>query len=179
MHIISGTHKGRKLDVPKSAVRPTMDKVREAIFSIIRSEVSNAKVLDLFAGSGSLGLEALSEGAKRCDFVENSYKVIKILQKNISKLTFDELSQIHNCSAFSYLKNCTKIYDIIFFDPPYKREVASKIIESIFINNVLSDDGIIVAETRKSEDISKFDKFIIKEKIYGDTKVAILKKGTA
>lgn len=179
MHIISGTHKGRKLEIPKSAVRPTMDKVREAIFAMIRSEVMNAKVLDLFAGSGSLGLEALSEGAERCDFVENSYKVVKILQKNISKLIFNEFAHIHNCSAFSYLNNCTKTYDIIFFDPPYKREFACKIIKAIYMNNILSDDGIIVAETGKSEDISKFEKFIIKEKIYGDTKVTILKKGTA
>ncbi len=156
-----------------------MDKVREAVFAMIRSEVMNAKVLDLFAGSGSLGLEALSEGAERCDFVENSYKVVKILQKNISKLTFNEFAHIHNCSAFSYLKNCTKTYDIIFFDPPYKREFAEKVIKAIYMNDVLSNEGIIVAETGKGEDISKFENFIIKEKIYGDTKVTILKKGTA
>ncbi|MDP8226031.1 16S rRNA (guanine(966)-N(2))-methyltransferase RsmD [bacterium] len=178
MHIISGTHKRRKLEIPKSAVRPTMDKVREAIFAMIRSEVSNAKVLDLFAGSGSLGLEALSEGAESCDFVESSYTVVKILQKNISNLAFDKYAHIHNCSAFSYLKNCIKTYDIIFFDPPYKREFAGKIIEAIYVNNVLSDDGIVVAETGKSEDISIFENFIIKEKIYGDTKVTILMKGT-
>ncbi len=177
MHIISGTHKGRKLEIPKSAVRPTMDKVREAIFAIIRSEVMNAKVLDLFAGSGSLGLEALSEGAERCDFVESSYKVVKTLQKNISNLDFDKYSNIHNCSAFSYLNNCTKTYDIIFFDPPYKREFAEKVIKAIYMNDVLSEDGLIIAETGKSEDISKFENFIIKEKIYGDTKVTILKKG--
>ena len=178
MHIISGTHKGHKLEIPKSAVRPTMDKVREAIFAMIRSDVLNAEVLDLFAGSGSLGLEAISEGAERCDFVESSYKVVKTLQKNISKLTFNEFAHIHNCSAFSYLKNCTKTYDIIFFDPPYKREFASKIIKAIYMNDVLSNDGIIIAETGKSEDISIFENFIIKEKIYGNTKVTILKKGT-
>jgi len=177
VHIISGTHKGRKLEIPKSAVRPTMDKVREAIFAMIRSEVLNAKILDLFAGSGSLGLEALSEGAESCDFVESSYKVVKILQKNISKLIFSEFAHIHNCSVFSYLKNCTKTYDIIFFDPPYKREFAGKIIKAIYMNNILSDDGIIIAETGKGEDISKFENLIIKEKIYGDTKVTILKKG--
>jgi len=155
-----------------------MDKVREAVFAMIRSDVLNAEVLDLFAGSGSLGLEAISEGAKRCDFVESSYKVVKTLQKNISDLGFDKYSDIHNCSAFGYLKNCTKTYDIIFFDPPYKREFAYKIIEAIYVNNVLSYEGIIIAETGKSEDISKFDNFIIKEKIYGDTKITILKKGT-
>ena len=177
MHITSGTHKGHKIAVPKGAVRPTMDKVREAIFAIIRSEVTHARVLDLFAGSGSLGLEALSEGAERCDFVESSHKVIKILQKNITDLTFEKLVHIHNCSVFSFLNNCTAIYDLIFFDPPYKREFASKIIKAIFMNNILSDDGIIVAETGKREDIAEFEKFIIKEKIYGDTKVTILKKG--
>ncbi len=155
-----------------------MDKVREAIFAIIRSEVAYARVLDLFAGSGSLGLEALSEGAERCDFVENSYQVIKILQKNITALTLEKVSQIHNCSVFSYLNHCTKIYDLILFDPPYKREFACQIIKAIYENNILSDEGIIVAETGKSEDILEFEKFIIKEKIYGDTKVTILKKGT-
>ncbi len=155
-----------------------MDKVREAIFAIIRSEVADAQVLDLFAGSGSLGLEALSEGAERCDFVENSYKVIKILQKNIIALTLEKASQIHNCSVFSYLNNCNAIYDLIFFDPPYKKEFACKIIKAIYMKNILSDEGIIVAETGRSEDISGFENFIIKEKIYGDTKVTILKKGT-
>jgi len=178
VHIISGTHKGHKIAVPKGAVRPTMDKVREAIFAIIRSEVTHARVLDLFAGSGSLGLEALSEGAERCDFVESSHKVIKILQKNITDLTFEKSVHIHNCSVFSFLNNCTAIYDLIFFDPPYKREFASKIIKAIYMNNILSDDGIIVAETGKNEVVAEFEKFIIKEKIYGDTKVTILKKGT-
>ena len=178
MHIISGTHKGHKISVPKSAVRPTMDKVREAIFAIIRSEVAHAQVLDLFAGSGSLGLEALSEGAEHCDFVENSYQVIKVLKKNIIALTLEKTAQIHNCSVFSYLNNCAAIYDLIFFDPPYKKEFACKIIKAIYMKNILSDEGIIVAETGRSEDISGFENFIIKEKIYGDTKVTILKKGT-
>jgi len=155
-----------------------MDKVREAIFAIIRSDVAHAQVLDLFAGSGSLGLEALSEGSERCDFVENSYQVIKILKKNITALTLEKAAQIHNCSVFSYLNNCTKIYDLIFFDPPYKREFACKTIKAIYMKNILSDEGIIVAETGKGEDISEFENFIIKEKIYGDTKVTILTKGT-
>ena len=177
MHIITGTHKGNKICVPKGDVRPTMDKVREAIFAIIRSEVAHANVLDLFAGSGSLGLEALSEGAERCDFVENSYKVIKILQKNINNLTFEKYAHIHNCSVFSFLNNCATVYDLIFFDPPYEREFACKIIKAIYMNNILSNEGIIVAETEKSEDLSEFENFIIKEKIYGDTKVTIIKKG--
>ena len=154
-----------------------MDKVREAIFAIIRSEVAHANVLDLFAGSGSLGLEALSEGAERCDFVENSYKVIKILQKNINNLTFEKYAHIHNCSVFSFLNNCATVYDLIFFDPPYKGEFACRIIKAIYMNNILCDEGIIVAETGKSEDLSEFENFIIKEKIYGETKVTILKKG--
>ncbi|MCD6330330.1 MAG: RsmD family RNA methyltransferase, partial [Candidatus Cloacimonetes bacterium] len=74
--------------------------------------------------------------------------------------------------------NCTKIYDLIFFDPPYKREFACKTIKAIYMKNILSDEGIIVAETGKGEDISEFENFIIKEKIYGDTKVTILTKGT-
>jgi len=177
VHIITGTHKGNKICVPKGDVRPTMDKVREAIFAIIRSEVAHANVLDLFAGSGSLGLEALSEGAERCDFVENSYKVIKILQKNINNFTFEKYAHIHNCSVFSFLNNCATVYDLIFFDPPYKGEFACRIIKAIYMNNILCDEGIIVAETGKSEDLSEFENFIIKEKIYGETKVTILKKG--
>jgi len=179
VQIIAGTHKGRIIDVPKYSVRPTMDRVRESLFAIIRDEIEGADVLDLFAGSGSLGLEALSEGATWCDFVEKSFKVGKVLQKNIQSLGFDDVTCIHLSSAMSYLKNCKKVYDLIFFDPPYKQEVAEKVIEAIYINRILNDDGLIIAETRKREDITRFSEYIVKEKIYGETKITILRKGAA
>ena len=135
-------------------------------------------MLDLFAGSGSLGLEALSEGAERCDFVEKSYKVYKILEKNISNLGFEALAHVHICSAISYLNNCNQTFDLIFLDPPYARQLAIKIIDSIYQNDLLNTDGLIIAETGKEEDVSKFNDMIIREKMYGDTKVVILKKGT-
>lgn len=179
MHIIAGTHKGRTIEVPKHAVRPTMDRVRESLFAIIRNEVEEAEVLDLFAGSGSLGLEALSEGALHCDFVEKSFKVGRILQKNIQSLGLNDVAHVHLNPALNYIHNCMKMYDLIFFDPPYKKEVAEKIVKAIFRSDILNDDGLIIAETEKKENISSFSENIIKEKIYGDTKITILRKGAA
>jgi len=174
VHIIAGLFKGHTLETPRGNVRPTMDKVREAIFAMIRDEVSDSKILDLYAGSGSLGLEAMSEGAKSCDFVDNSFHSIQSIKKNIEKLGISEGVNVHKCSVLSYVKDCATKYDLIFIDPPYKKELGVKTVHEIFTHKILSINGLIILESGKDEDFKLFEDRIMKTKIYGDTKVTIL-----
>lgn len=174
MHIIAGVYKGQIIETSRGTVRPTMDKVREAIFAMIRDEIPGSTVLDLYAGSGSLGLEALSEGAESCHFVDNSYHSIKAIKKNCQKLNVSEYTYLHQCSVMSYLKNIGNKFNVIFIDPPYKKEYSVKTINAIFENDVLEERGLIVLETGKYENLDELEKRIITTKVYGDTKVTIL-----
>jgi 16S rRNA (guanine966-N2)-methyltransferase len=153
-----------------------MDRVKESIFSIIRDRVSEAVVLDLFAGSGSLGLEALSEGARECHLVDNSFQAVRCIKENLNRLHITENVKVINCPSMSYIKRCEQNYDIIFIDPPYKKKLITKVVETIFSKGILKSDGIIVAECGIDEDLSELNNKILKTKIYGDTKIAILGK---
>ena len=177
MRILTGKFKGYKLKVPKSHIRPTMDSIREAIFSLIRYKLENAIVLDLFAGSGSLGIEALSEGAKICHFIDNSFKSIRCIEANINKLQININVKTFQSSAINYIKRCKQnYYDIIFMDPPYKANVITEIVNVIYENNIFKSDGIVVAECRKDEDLSEIKGKIIKSKIYGDTRITLVSR---
>ncbi|MCK4339678.1 MAG: 16S rRNA (guanine(966)-N(2))-methyltransferase RsmD [Candidatus Cloacimonetes bacterium] len=178
MHIISGKFRGQKLNVPKAHIRPTMDSVREAIFSMIRHRLDNAVVLDLFAGSGSLGIEALSEEAKICHFVDNSFKAIRCIEANINKLHINKNVKVSQSSALSFINRCeSNYYDMIFIDPPYKSKIVAKIVDVIFEKDILKFDGLVVAECSKDEDLSKIKDKIIKSKIYGDTMISLISRG--
>jgi len=124
MRIITGTARGHKLKVPKVAgLRPAQDIVRQAIFSIIGTDIQNAVCLDLFAGSGSLGIEALSRGAKSCDFVDQNYKVTLVVGKNLAHCKLEKEGHIHQSNVYSFVGNCYQTYDFIFLDPPYDTSV--------------------------------------------------------
>ncbi len=171
MIITAGTWKGKKVHTVKSLdVRPTSSKVRESIFNILQTKIQDAVVLDLFAGSGIVGFEALSRGAKKIIFVEKNYKIIQNLQKNIS--SFDCVCEIIFSDALIALDKIDNIkFDLIFIDPPYKSELISPVLEKIKNNNLLNQDGIIIVEHPKSINIDEIlDKFtLLKEKKYGDT----------
>ena len=133
MRIISGIAKGRKLIQLKSkSIRPTTDRVKETIFNILARDVSGASVLDLFAGTGNLGLEALSRGAMLVDFVERSYNSIEVIKKNM-KLTKLK-GNIIKKNALEYIKTSAFSYDIIFADPPYNNGFVNKILYAIHFN---------------------------------------------
>ncbi|MBC8525767.1 MAG: 16S rRNA (guanine(966)-N(2))-methyltransferase RsmD [Candidatus Cloacimonetes bacterium] len=177
MHIISGKYKGHKLSIPKTHIHPTMDRVREAIFSMIRDRLNDAVVLDIFAGSGSLGLEALSQGAKICHFVDKSFKSINCIEKNLIKLNINNNVKVIKNSTLNFLTKCNEnYYDIIFVDPPYRSKVINDIVKEIFTLNILKQEGLIVAECRVDENLSNIKNSYIKTKIYGDTKIFIIKK---
>jgi 16S rRNA (guanine966-N2)-methyltransferase len=175
MRIISGRYKGIKLlDYDIKGTRPTMDRVKESLFGIIQNKVKASVCLDLFAGSGSLGLEALSNGADICYFVDKNKLVIDILKKNIDKYKIEN-ALLLNLDYKVALKQFNNKFDIIFLDPPYKENLIQNSINIIIDNNLLKDDGIIVCEY-ESEIFDHPQLETIKEKAYGNKIIKILKR---
>ena len=131
MRIVAGRWRGRKISAPAGpSVRPTLDSVREAWMSILQMDIPNAKVLDLYAGSGALGLEALSRGASAADFVEKDPKSFRVLQENIATLGAGDLSTVHRTSGLPFAEGLGALdYDVAFADPPYASGDAARLAE--------------------------------------------------
>lgn len=185
MRVISGTARGKKLNTLSGLnTRPTLDRVKEAVFNIIQFELEDKNVLDLFSGSGALGIEALSRGAKHAVLCDNSYEAIKIIKQNVRETRLEEKVEIINkdySEALKKLKNENQIFDIIFLDPPYKSDFAIKSIQYILDNNILSKDGTIILETddkNKEKEILKYKKMKIFDiRKYGSVYVIFIRKG--
>jgi len=150
LRIIGGTAKGRSILAPKGiTTRPTGDRVKESMFNIIQGYVRDSKVLDLFAGSGNLGLEALSRGAKHAVFVDKDRTSIQVIKKNIDTLGFASRSTAICADykkALGHLKINNETFDLVFLDPPYKLGILPLVIATICNEGLLDDQGIIVAE---------------------------------
>jgi 16S rRNA (guanine966-N2)-methyltransferase len=160
MRLISGSLKGRLIKVPDSKlIRPATDRVRETFFNLLNNRISfeGLKVLDLYSGSGSLGLECLSRGASTVDFVEKNYAIYKNLQENISSLNLTEKSRVFKMDALKYTSRDTHpVYDLILADPPFFRDDIYKVVENILADRYLAVDSHIYIERSiqtKSKDI--------------------------
>ena len=168
MRVISGTRGGLPLKaLPGLDTRPTTDKVKGTIFNILYDRVAESKVLDLFSGSGAMGIEALSRGATSACLVDSSPKAIEIIRKN---LEFTKLSADVICRpADKFLQGCNERFDVIFMDPPYFSNHITDCLKIISEKDILSDGGIIVAESDKKEifpaEISSFN--LMDERFYG------------
>ncbi|MCL1823809.1 MAG: 16S rRNA (guanine(966)-N(2))-methyltransferase RsmD [Oscillospiraceae bacterium] len=176
MRIITGTARGRKLKALKSddaSIRPTADSVKEAIFNAIQFEVENKTIADLFAGTGQLGLEALSRGASRAYFADNSAESINIIRENIKRCGFTEKAEVSSLSASAFLKKTTAFFDIAFLDPPYGLDLISRTLNALIPR--MSENGIIVCEHEKEcktkEDYGDFK--IRKTYNHGKTNITI------
>lgn len=173
MQIISGKYKGKKLDGYNiKGTRPTMGRIKESLFAMLNPYLDESSCLDLFAGSGSLGLEAISNGAKELVLVDNNPIVIKTLKHNIQNIKED--ITIVKDDYINYLKKCNKNFDIIFLDPPYDDNLISKAIELIIKNNLLKDNGLLVCECEKENIICPYN--LIKNKSYGGKNIKIFQK---
>ncbi|MDD6302015.1 MAG: 16S rRNA (guanine(966)-N(2))-methyltransferase RsmD [Bacillales bacterium] len=149
LRIIGGKYRHLQIKAPDSDLtRPTTDKVREAIMSALSNDLYNAKVLDLFSGSGALGLEALSRGARSATFVDKNSLAIKTIKENIEYMHVKEEVEICLSSYKSFLaSHKNEQYDVVFLDPPYKmKEVYDEIVDFLFENNMISSNGVIVKE---------------------------------
>ena len=180
MKIISGKYKGRIIEgFDIEGTRPTMDRVKESLFATIQNYIDDSIVLDLFAGSGNLGFEALSEGAKEAYLVDSNYKAIKTIEKNISTIKIENAHSINMDfkKALSYFKDNNKQFDLIFLDPPYKTNFIEESIIKINEYNLLKEEGLIVCESDNLDKIIYPNAFkAIKDKKYGDKYVVLLKK---
>ncbi len=175
MIITTGKYKGRKLKTPKALVRPTSSKIRESIFNMI--DIKGMKVLDLFSGSGIMGLEALSRGAKQVICVEKNLEVAKFLKQNLA--IAEENPTIIIGDALKVLKRLNRErFDLIFIDPPYSSGLYKTVLEKIKEYEILNDRGFIVIEHDCRIEINIDEIFeVYKAKKYGDTCVTILCKG--
>jgi 16S rRNA (guanine966-N2)-methyltransferase len=150
VRIVAGQWRGRKLKAPKSdAVRPTADRVREAWMSIVSPWIPEARVLDLFSGSGALGIEALSRGAASADFVENSAPSIRLIEENLALVDAGDRAHIHRADAVRFIERLEpNSYDLAFADPPYDLGLATKIAEQWL---TIPFAGILGIEHRRDE----------------------------
>ena len=172
MRVISGKYKGKKLEgFTIEGTRPTMDRVKESIFGTIQNYVRNSTVLDLFAGSGSLGIEALSNGASSCYFCDNGKEAIKILDKNLDNINNSHILKKDYKDALKELKNNNVKFDLVFLDPPYKLNIINDSIKKILEYDLLNKNGLIICEYE--EELVECDLELIKEKKYGTTYVKI------
>ena len=184
MRIIGGIYRGKKITLPEDKkTRPLKDIVKESIFNLIehsnkfKIEIKNSLVLDLFAGSGSFGLECISRGAKKVVFIENYSKILNILKRNINSINATKNTNIIEKNCFDYLlenNQFQKKFNLIFLDPPYKEERINVLIDKIKENEFLKDDGIIIIHRHKKNNLiisKKID--ILDERIYGISKINI------
>jgi 16S rRNA (guanine966-N2)-methyltransferase len=186
MRIIAGTARGRRLIVPPTNdVRPTTDRVREALFSSLADSVHEGAILDLFAGSGALGLESLSRGARTAVFVEQSRAIFSCLKKNISALGFDSCCTCYVANALSWLKRqkgTGQVFDLIFLDPPYDGNYLQPVLDLIVEARCLTSTGKIVAEHRDGfpvEDLNLHPALSVRRtRKYGNTAITIIEWST-
>ena len=145
MRVITGIARGKRLvTLDGKDVRPTSEKVKEALFSALQFDIEGRRILDLFAGSGQLGIEALSRGAKSATFVDSSNNSIKIIKKNLETTGFTDISKVVMCDYSSFSAMCRDCFDIAFLDPPYNEGLLLPALKSIL--PLMSDYGLIVCE---------------------------------
>ena len=178
MRVVSGSARGTVLFSPESeGTRPTTDRVKENIFNLIQFDVPGKNVLDLFSGSGAMGIEALSRGASSATFVDSSPSAVSIIKKNIEKTKFTLNSQVVSKSFDAFLKSASLKFDLIFLDPPYHKGYIDEAIKLLLERELLKNDAVIVCECDRDEEIKDYDElFKLKEKLYGRVKITVLKK---
>ncbi len=166
MRVTSGIRKGALLQSAEDlSVRPTTDKVKQAIFNMIQFEIPGRNVLDLFAGSGALGIEALSRGANHCTFVDIQPEIVR---KNVKKVRFEEMSRIVKSDYLSFLDGTNSPFDLVFLDPPYQKGMLPLALEGLVKRNLLLPGSLIVWEYDLGENISVPQEIrILKERNFG------------
>lgn len=173
LRIISGKYKGRVLkgfDI--DGTRPTMDRIKESLFAMIQADIKNAHCLDLYAGSGALGIEALSNGAESCVFVDQNKIALKALKENTRGITGVTIVE---SNSFQIHQKINQTFDLVFLDPPYHEHLIEKTLHYLLEHQLLSKEAIIICEYEEEKfSCEPFE--IIKERQYGKKNIKILKK---
>ena len=179
LRVISGSARGKKLLCAEGRdIRPTLDRVKESIFNMIAFDIPDSDVLDLFSGSGALGIEALSRGAKSALFVDNSSSSLEITKKNLEMTHLLDKATLVKQDALDFLKNTTHKFDIIFLDPPYESSIYEDIIHEISQRGILKPSGILVIEADNvlTPPFSCEPFKVHRDKKYGRVKILIMKE---
>lgn len=178
MRIIAGKYKGRLLTSPKTIdVRPTSDRVKESVFSIIQKHIINTKFLDLCAGTGNIGIEALSRGAKHVTFLDNNLTCIRLIEQNLQAFGLDQnksevqLIRVDVLKGINQFHQSSATFELIYFDPPYDSNLYKKCLSHISDTCILETSGILLVEHRKQTDLPILSGklFCYRKKQYGDT----------
>lgn len=177
VRIVGGSRRGRGIQVaPNAEVRPTGQKVREAIFDVL-GPIVNLRVLDLFAGSGAMGFEALSRGAAECVFVESDLAVAGVLRKSVEALGFEPAARVMRSGYLAAVKGLVgagAAFDLLFVDPPYRMLAEVEVLLAPLLPQLLTDDGVAVVEGDKSTSVT-LGRTPVFERVYGDTKVTVIR----
>ena len=185
MRIIGGKYRGLKLLPPNGTkIRPTTDRLKESLFSIITSNkyrinIDNCNVLDICSGTGSLGIESFSRGAVSVYFIDNDHRSINLIYKNISKLNieskFENKIKIIKDEATNALRNINKIFQLVLIDPPYNTNITEKCLFKLKVLNLINEDSYIFTESSKTEESNCKGYQILDVKLYGNSKLTVLK----
>ncbi len=179
MRVIAGEFRGRNLESLEGLdTRPTLDRVKEALFSIIQNYLYDARVLDLFSGSGGLGIEAISRGASKVIFNDLNIKAVNVIKTNLNNLKIEtNLYQVLNKDYTNLIEEIKEEFDLVLLDPPYKMDISKEIIEKLNKQNKLAKHAIIAVETSNETKLDDIEGFAKKEYKYGSVKLSIYKKG--
>ena len=179
MRVITGKARGISLKTPEGMLtRPTADRVKEALFSIIQFDVPGAKVLDLFGGTGQLGIEALSRGAQNAVFVDAREEACRLIRENLKRTKMENNAHVVRADYLDYLKQCRQSYDIIILDPPYAEVFLENALKVITEIDILQSNGIIIAEYPTGKELPwEFAGYSrSKNYKYGNTMLTIFRK---
>ncbi|MBQ8057489.1 MAG: 16S rRNA (guanine(966)-N(2))-methyltransferase RsmD [Ruminococcus sp.] len=174
MRVITGKARGRILETLKGDdVRPTTDKVKEAIFSSVQFELEGRHFLDLFAGCGQMGIEALSRGCANATFIDKSKAAIKVIDRNLSVTNLKQFAKVYNADSVNFIRNSIDEYDIVFLDPPYNKGILQEIMP--LVAQRMKKTGVIICESALNDEIlQKYYNFTLdRERTYGKIKVSI------
>lgn len=179
MRVIAGSARGKKLYALEGRdIRPTLDRVKESVFNMIALNLPGASVLDLFCGSGALGIEALSRGAHHADFVDSRKESLAVTDKNLKMTRLDKNASLILSDSIAFLKTTGQKFDVIFIDPPYESDLYEKSLQIIAERNILKPEGQIIVECDKLNtpafDFCGFS--IYRNKTYGRVKILIMKE---
>lgn len=179
MRVITGTARGRRLgELPGLDTRPTTDRVKEGMFNIIQFDIEGRRVLDLFGGTGQLGIECLSRGAQECVFVDQRRDAVRLIRDNLALTGFAQQAKVIQGDAISYLNSSRERFHLIFLDPPYESGLLQVALKKISEIDILTDNGIIVCESRAECRLPMLDAPFVRgrDHRYGKIKVTVYRK---
>ena len=180
MRVIAGSARGRRLkELQGMDTRPTTDKVKESLFNIIQFEIQGRKILDLFGGTGQLGIEALSRGANHCTFVEMRRDAIALLKENLKVTDLQDSARVVPGDSIAFLSSCREKFDVILLDPPYHTDLMDRALEAILRFDILAEHGIIVCETAADRELPPLSEELFepgRSYRYGQIKLSIFRR---